>query len=248
VSAEEATSHSRIYQFYDWGHRPFEITLQVLEGNATLLYQRTGQEDVTQNIYTAVPLTRNNSHAAYNVSAGKYRQINVDGSNCFACWHFVRVDVLGGNATRYAFSVAERGSGAQFDDLALGRTTQVTLRGGPVTRRFLLDSMDDWVLSAVVATGGAEIFVGFDPDTVDKGGHAWSGSTAAGRDIRIAVKTTDSQFHLATYYYVYIKQTSSRDARIKLSLTQERSVDFLGNNHDYTYTLKHPVFSHWGMM
>lgn len=251
MSDEDAKAYSQIYQFYNWGHRSFEITFSVLEGsNATIMYQRTGQEDINNNIYTGVPLTPNNSHGAYNVSEGKYRVIRVTGSNCFSCWYFIRIDITGGSATRYAFSIAERGdASAQFNDLALGQTTSVTVRGNFLQRRkFLLDSMDDWVLSAIVATGDIEIFVGLDPDTVDKGGHIWSGSTATGRDIRIAVKTTDSRFHLATYYYVHIAATSAADAQIKLALTQERTVDFIGNNHDYTYSLKHPIFSHWGMM
>lgn len=107
--------------------------------------------------------------------------------------------------------------------------------------------MANWVLSAVVATGDIEIFVGLDPATVGEGGHLWSGSTVAGRDIRIAVKTTDANFHLATYYYLFIKSTSSLDAVIKLTLTQERHVEFLGNNHDYIYALKHPIFEGWTM-
>jgi hypothetical protein len=107
--------------------------------------------------------------------------------------------------------------------------------------------MANWVLSAIVATGDVEVYVGLDPDTVDKGGHLWSGSTVTGRDIRIAVKQTDANFHLAAYYYVHIKSTSSTDAVIKLSLTQERRVEFVGNNHDYTYSLKHPIFEGWTM-
>lgn len=107
--------------------------------------------------------------------------------------------------------------------------------------------MANWILNAVVATGDIEIYVGLDPETVDKGGHLWSGSTVTGRDIRIAVKTTDSNFHLAAYYYVHIKSTSSNDAVIKLTLTQERQVQFVGNNHDYTYSLKHPIFEGWTM-
>lgn len=96
-----------------------------------------------------------------------------------------------------------------------------------------------------MATGDVEVYVGSNPDTVDKGGHIWASSTSTGRDIRIAVKTTDVNFHLATYYYIYIVSTSSTDSRIKLTLTQERTVDFVGNNHDYTYTLTRPLFQDW---
>jgi stress response protein SCP2 len=78
--------------------------------------------------------------------------------------------------------------------------------------------MDPWVLRTVVATGSLEVYIGLNPDTVDKGGHIWSSSTAGGRDVRISVKTTDADFHLATYYYVYYKSTSSQDANIRIEL------------------------------
>jgi len=82
----------------------------------------------------------------------------------------------------------------------------------------VLDSMGNWVLRAIVATGDLEIYIGLNPDTVDKGGHNWYASTATGRDVRIAVKTTDPSFHIATYYYVYLVSTSNADSQIKLSL------------------------------
>jgi hypothetical protein len=72
--------------------------------------------------------------------------------------------------------------------------------------------MDDWVLRTVVATGDIEVYIGLNPDTVDKGGHIWSASSATGRDVRISVKTTDADFHIATYYYVYIASTSSQNS------------------------------------
>lgn len=52
---------------------------------------------------------------------------------------------------------------------------------------------------------------------------------------------------MATYYYVHIVSTSSTSATLKLTLTQERTVEFIGNNHDYTYSLKHPIFLDWEM-
>lgn len=82
---------------------------------------------------------------------------------------------------------------------------------------------------------------------MDKDGHIWRASTTTGRDLSIAVKTTDSHFHLAAYYYVHILSTSSTDAVIKLTLNQERHVEFVGNDHDYTYSLKHPIFEGWTM-
>lgn len=132
--------------------------------------------------------------------------------------------------------------------MPINKVSQLTVRGNFWQRtKFVLDSMDNWVLRAIVATGDLEIYIGLNPDTVDKGGHNWYASTATGRDVRIAVKTTDPSFHIATYYYVYLVSTSNADSQIKLSLDQERSVEYLGNNFDYTYSLKHPIFLDWTM-
>jgi len=252
LTAAESENYSQIYQFYNWYHRNFDITFAFLEGsekNATIMYQRAGEEYVHNNIYTGVPLSANNSHAVYNVSQGKFKVLTINGSNCYSCWYFIRININATKASRYEFSIAESmDSSGQFLTMEPGKTTQVDVRGNFLQRRkFILDSMDNWLLSAVVATGDVEIFIGLHPGTVDKGGHIWSGSTSGGRDIKIAVKTTDRHFHLATYYYVHIKSTSSTNAVIRLRLIQERSTNFVGNNHDFTYALKHPVFNDWTM-
>jgi len=102
--------------------------------------------------------------------------------------------------------------------------------------------MDNWDLVADVTKGDVEIFIGLDPETVDKGGHIWSASTTQGRNLRIGVKTTDRDFHLATYYFVYIRSISLTNAELTLKLEQERRVEFVGNNHDYVFSLKHPEY------
>lgn len=102
--------------------------------------------------------------------------------------------------------------------------------------------MDNWDLVADVTKGDVEIFIGLDPETVDQGGHIWSASTTQGRNLRIGVKTTDRDFHLATYYFVYIRSISLTNAELTLKLEQERRVEFVGNNHDYVFSLKHPEY------
>lgn len=207
LTAEQSAGFSQIYQFFNWYHRSFEITFSLLEGsrNATLMYQKAGQSDTTNSIYTGVPLTINNSLAAHNVTAGGFRVVTIDAGDCYSCWYFIRIDIADTVPTRYQFSIAERSdSGGRYELLKVGETTQVNVRAVWLGK-FVLDASDSWELSAVVASGDAEVFIGLNPDTVDKGGHIWSGSTAAGRAIRIAVKTTDSNFHIGTYYFIHIR-------------------------------------------
>jgi len=212
------------------------------------MYQKSGQQDSDNNIYTAVPLGINNSHGAYNVTRERgFHIIRVNGSSCYSCWYFIRIDLKNTVASRYEFNVADvvDNSGAFFD-MTVNQDQKLTVRGNSWQRtKFVLDSMDNWVLRTVVATGDLQVFIGLNPDTVDKGGHVWSASTATGRDVRISVKTTDADFHLATYYYVYLSSTSGQDAEIQLELIQDRTVNYLGSNFDYTFSYKHALFLEW---
>lgn len=110
LTAEASAGYSQIYQFYNWYHRSFDITFSFLEGsrNATIMYQKSGQMDPSNNIYTAVPMTENNTYGAFNVSQGRYRVITINGSNCYSCWYFVRIDIDDTVPTRYEFSVSDQ--------------------------------------------------------------------------------------------------------------------------------------------
>jgi hypothetical protein len=119
LTAQESVNYTKIYQFYNWLHRDFEITLSYFEGdqNATVMYQKSGQLDIDNNIYTGVPIGINNSHGAFNVTQGKFRVIRVNGSNCYSCWYFIRIDINNTVRSRYEFNIADvvDNSGAFFD-------------------------------------------------------------------------------------------------------------------------------------
>jgi len=127
LTAAESENYSQIYQFYNWYHRNFDITFAFLEGsekNATIMYQRAGEEYAHNNIYTGVPLSANNSHAVYNVSQGKFKVLTINGSNCYSCWYFIRININATKASRYEFSIAESmDSSGQFLTMEAGKTT-----------------------------------------------------------------------------------------------------------------------------
>lgn len=45
------------------------------------------------------------------------------------------------------------------------------------TYTFILDSKDNFVIEATVASGDCDIYVGLDPDTVGPDNHLWSAKT-----------------------------------------------------------------------
>ena len=99
--------------------------------------------------------------------------------------------------------------------------------------------MDHWLLEAQVATGAVDVYVGLDPAKVGPQDYIWKASSDGGV-ASLAIKTTDVSFHLATFYYISIYAVSGADALINLSLKQHRSVAFIPNNHDYTFSLTQP--------
>ena len=60
----EPRTYSQIFQFYNWEHRDVQISLKMKSGEGSFMYQRTGQLDYSQNIYTGVPQGDKNSVAA----------------------------------------------------------------------------------------------------------------------------------------------------------------------------------------
>ena len=109
-------------------------------------------------------------------------------------------------------------------------------------RKFILDSKDSFIIEATVASGSIDMYIGLDPDTVGPDNYLWKTSTV-GNLAYLSVKTTDKNFHVGTYYYIYMKASQENDALINLYLKQERSVEFVPNNHDSTYGLDHGSFN-----
>ena len=106
--------------------------------------------------------------------------------------------------------------------------------GYKVNAKFMLDTMDNFILD-VSGVGVVEAYVGL-TSTVGPEEHLWT-ATSYGGIAQIAVKTTDMNFHIATWYYISLKARD--EAQMTLSLNQQRSVEFIPNNYDFTFQLKH---------
>ena len=83
----------RVFQFYNWQHHDVLLTLNMVRGNGTLMYQKTGQLDYLNNIYTAIPMSEVNSESYSNVTQGSSVQLTITGNSCYTCWYFIKVRV-----------------------------------------------------------------------------------------------------------------------------------------------------------
>ena len=54
----------------------------------------------------------------------------------------------------------------------------------------------------------------------------------------MAIRTTDPNLHLATFYYVRL--VAADEALVRVQLRQQRTVAFVPNNHDSQYALRQP--------
>ena len=105
--------------------------------------------------------------------------------------------------------------------------------------------MASWSLEAEISAGDVVVYVGMDPDTLNEENYIWSTAGSAGETATLRVRQTDPSFHLGVTYFVYLQSTSAVNVILNLGLKQQRVTYYLGNNNDYTYTLKHPVFNYW---
>ena len=109
-------------------------------------------------------------------------------------------------------------------------------------KKFLLKSMDNFVLEATAVIGEVTMYVGLDQNTVGPDNYIWSKKSEGGV-ASLSIKTTDNNFHIATWYYVSLYANDFEDTIMNLVLEQQTSVDFIPNNHDSTYSLTHADFN-----
>jgi hypothetical protein len=62
------------------------------------------------------------------------------------------------------------------------------------------------------------MYVGLDPETLP-GDYLWSAKTE-GSLATLSIKTTDKNFHVGTYYYIYLAAGADNDALLNLHLKQ----------------------------
>ena len=107
--------------FYNWQHRDIQLTLFMTQGDSTIMYSRTGQKDFTNNIYSAVPMSEQNSIKTLNVSANTIGQIDIPGSECYQCWYFVKVVLKTPSLSYYRISLT------QVDDNSASKFREVSI-------------------------------------------------------------------------------------------------------------------------
>ena len=76
------------------------------KGNGEIMYGMTGQKDLRQNIYTGVPLSKENSFASIAVKQGETKAIDVKASECYGCWYFIRVQAQSPTQVVYRLTVS----------------------------------------------------------------------------------------------------------------------------------------------
>ena len=77
------------------------------KGNGTLMYQKTGQLDYLNNIFTAIPINEVNSDQFRNVTQGTPVQLTIRGNSCYTCWYFIKVRVDNASNVSYRLTISK---------------------------------------------------------------------------------------------------------------------------------------------
>ena len=245
---KEDRGYSKVFQLYNWEHKNSFITFEVREGSATIMCQTAGQKDYSDTIYSAIPYSRANSLLYEEVTGPSAASLPIPGDACYGCWYFIKVKVDTTDKTVYRITVSQEDENVsgQFREVAPARPSQRFIAAGAAERlKFILNSMDNFSIDTRVVAGTIEILVGTDPVAISQPGenYFWKASSDGGRVATIHVKTTDKNFHLGTYYYIYIRGVADEVSIIEFHLKQQKMVEFIPNNHDFTFRLKHPYFN-----
>lgn len=86
-------------------------------------------------------------------------------------------------------------------------------------RKFILDSMDNWSLTATVSTGDVTVYIGMDPRKLEAlangdnpDNYIWKTQVSDANSGTINVKQTDANFILGSYYFIYMKSSSNANS------------------------------------
>lgn len=187
------------------------------------MYNQAGQRELNTNVFTGIPYDAQNSREYREVDT-TYNEtnsiININGDQCFGCWFFIRIRVVDPATTTYQLTVSENMDSGGPAEIQTGTFQQIYILSAlDASRKFLLNSMDNFILEATVVTGEVTMYVGLDPNTVGPDNYLWS-SKSEGGVASLSIKTTDDKFHMATWYYVKMFSNDFEDTLMNLNLMQ----------------------------
>lgn len=156
---------------------------------------------------------------ASNETIGASNNIFIEGLECFNCWYFIKVKVDYPGQLEFKLSTPKMQDSAGLTELKVNNYGQIYIQANfNAKRKFLLDSKDNFILEATIASGEVTMFVGLNPDTLPVD-YLWSATTDS-NIASLSIKTTDKNFHAGTYYYVYLAAGEQNDALLNIHLKQ----------------------------
>lgn len=90
-----------------------------------------------------------------------------------------------------------------------------------VQRKFILNKKDPFIVEAIPSSGKLNMFIGLAPGASQKA--IWKATGSSSSSARIAVKTSDAQFHVGAYYYIIFSSAEGK-VDFKYSINQQRTV------------------------
>jgi len=112
-------------------------------------------------------------------------------------------------------------------------------------RKFILDSKNSFFFEVEDSAGSTSIYIGLDPNTVGPDNYIWKADMNEETNLaKVAIKPTDINFHIDTWYYVYMKPDDIIDSFVTVRMSQARTFEFLPHNFDANFNFAHSSFNH----
>ena len=154
---------THIYKWFNWQHRDFRISIDVIDGNITAYYNLISERYFSSNGYLSVPINANNSLWTVSGSTSNKMELRVLKEDprmfCYYCFYYVTITSTNSTAaprSNYRISVSNIADGGEeVPYLNVGSALSIVLpsTGATIQRRFILDSKEPFSLVGDINSG-----------------------------------------------------------------------------------------------
>ena len=149
---------------------------------------------------------------------------------CYNCWYLVTVVIDTPEEAQYRVRFQRiKDSGSETSELPadISKSFSLSNTGDKRNYKFIFTSKDSFEFEVKAATGEVRANIGLDPDLIDIE-PLWTITQSVGTGV-LEVATDDFNFHIGTYFYVSVEQTSESSAAGSIKVSQIPMIQYLAN-------------------
>ena len=174
----ENNKYVKVYKWYNWGHRDFNIAVKALTGAANFYLNRISETAYQENAFSAIGLNANIAEWGAQLNAiepgedlAELVLTRTDTQSyprfCYNCWYYITVVIEVPDETEYRIWCQRLDdAGSEMDEISTGTVgsfDNLSKKGDKKFYKFMLASKEAFDLEVTAATGEVEVKISHDP-------------------------------------------------------------------------------------